>query len=197
MMQSIGFLVFLGTVSLTAGCAGTGSNPHALAHMQLAAQALQEQDPELARRHLELALQHDPRNARALSALGVLHYLEGENRRAAWFFEESVRMRPDFPEAHANWGALLLSEGKLKAAVRRLFTALYYDPGNDAARWNLALAFLRLGNYRSAAVHLGWYCARAGHPRPAVKLWIHALHASGNHKKAEEVRRRHLPEDIF
>ncbi len=185
------FLVWL------AGCAAVGANPHALRHVHLAELAMRDQEPELARRHLELALQHDPREVRALSALGVLYYLEGELRKAAWFFEEAVRVRPDFPEAHANWGALLLAEGKLDAALKRLATALYHDPGNDAARWNLALAYLKKRDYRRAAVHLGWYCARTGHPPHAVRAWMASLHAAGEHQKARQVEARYLGRRFF
>lgn len=180
------------SLCVIASCRGTQANAYTQRHLQIAEWAMREQEPELARRHIELALQYDPRDARALSALGVLFYIEGEMRKAAWFFEEAVRMRPDFPEAHANWGALLLAQGKYHAAARRLATALYYDPGNDAARWNLVLVLLRLKKYRMAATHLGWYCARTGHSPKIVKLWVDVLYAAGEYQKAEKVKKQYL-----
>jgi len=174
-------------------CRGTHDNPHAARHVRLGTQALSEQEPELAQRHFELALQYDARDSSALVGLGVVLYLEGEVRRARWFFEEALRQKPDSPEAHANLGALHWTQDRLEPAVRHLKTALYLDPGNDAARWNLAMIHMQRREYATAAVHLGWYCARRNHPPGAARQWALALRASGQIARARRVEALHRP----
>ncbi len=171
-------------------CRGVHDNPHARRHVARGAQALRDREPELAQRHFELALQYDPSDPPALVGLGVVHMLEQEHRRARWLFEEAIRQKPDYPEAHANLGALLWNQDRIGPAMRHLRTALYLDPGNDAARWNLAMIHLRRREPAAAAVHLGWYCARRGHPPGAVRMWALALEASGQIRRAREVRQR-------
>jgi len=178
-------------VILLASCRPVHDNPHARRHVALGAQALREQEPGLAQRHFELALQYDPGDPPALVGLGVVFTLEGEARRARWFLEEALRQDPQNPEAHANLGALLWTEGKTGPAARHLRTALYLDPGNDAARWNLAMIHLRRREWAAAALHLGWYCARRGHPPEAVRQWARALEASGQKGPARRLRGRH------
>lgn len=183
-------LVLSQTLCILVSCRGAHDNPHARRHVTQGALALRDREPDLAQRHFEMALQYDPTDPPALVGLGIVYMLEQEPRRARWLFEEAIRQKPDYPEAHANLGALLWNQDRIGPALRHLRTALYLDPGNDAARWNLAMIHLRRREPAAAAVHLGWYCARRGHPREAVRLWARALEASGQARRAREVRRR-------
>jgi len=185
-------VIFIFVLLHLLSCRGMHDNPHAARHVRLGAQALREQEPELAQRHFELALQYDAGDPSALVGLGVVHYLEREYRRARWFFEEAIRQKPDNPEAHANLGALLWTLDRLEPAVRHLKTALYLDPGNDAARWNLAMIHLQRREFAPAAVHLGWYCARRNHPPEALRLWASALRALGQSVRARRVEELRL-----
>jgi Flp pilus assembly protein TadD len=187
-MQKL-FLVLILLLPYTA-CRGAHDNPHTARHVKLGAAALREQEPELAQRHFELALQFDARDPRALVGMGVVQFLEGEYRRARWFFEEAIRQQPDNPEAHANLGALLWTLDQLEPALRHLKTALYLDPGNDAARWNLAMILMERREFSAAAVHLGWYCARKNHPPEGLLQWARALRAAGQPGRAGRVMAR-------
>ncbi|PKN28058.1 MAG: hypothetical protein CVU65_00430 [Deltaproteobacteria bacterium HGW-Deltaproteobacteria-22] len=179
--------IFIFSVLHLPACRGAHDNPHTARHVRLGAQALREQEPELAQRHFELALQYDNGDPSALVGMGVVHYLEGEYRQARWFFEEAIRQKPDNPEAHANLGALLWTKDQLEPAMRHLKTALYLDPGNDAARWNLAMILMQRREYSAAAVHLGWYCARKNHPPEGLLQWARALRAAGQTVRARRV----------
>ncbi len=161
-----------------AGCGNSVSNPQALHHVRKAAFALGQQDPSTARRHFELALMFQPENVDALAGLGAILFLEGERTKARWFLEKALRQGGNHPETHANLGVLYWSKGRPKKAMAHFQTALYLDPGNNAARWNTAMLFLEQQNYREAARHLGWYCTRNDYPEEAVKLWKHVLDAA-------------------
>ena len=78
---------------------------------------------------------------------------QGRFAEARKRYEHCIELRPDFAEAHANLGALLLDHDEPAAAIDELRAALHFDPGLGAAAFNLgdALARLDRGEEASAA----------------------------------------------
>jgi hypothetical protein len=76
----------------------------------------------------------------ALMARGGAAHVGPERSEARAHFEEAIRLRPAYPEAHNNLGGVLYLEGRRQEAVAQFTEALRLRPGFAEARDNLRLA---------------------------------------------------------
>jgi Tfp pilus assembly protein PilF len=94
---------------------------------------------ELARMVLENARQVDGADPAVWNRLGFVETALGNRLQALEAFKTAAALRPDYPEAHANYGALLADAEDFAAAVTELELAVKYAPRS-------ALAWMNLGN---------------------------------------------------
>jgi Tfp pilus assembly protein PilF len=94
---------------------------------------------ELARMVLENARQIDDRDPAVWNRLGFVELALGNRPQAFEDFRTAAALRPDFPEAHANYGAMLADAEDYAAAVTELELAVKHAPRS-------APAWLVLGN---------------------------------------------------
>ena len=94
---------------------------------------------ELARMVLENARQVDPDEPAVWNRLGFTELALGNRPQALEAFKAAAALRPDYPEAHANYGALLADADDFAGAARELELAVKYAP-------RAAGAWLSLGN---------------------------------------------------
>ena len=55
-----------------------------------------------------ILLKKDPNNFILWNILGAAHKMEGDLKEAKLSFENSIRIKPEFPDAHNNLGAIFL-----------------------------------------------------------------------------------------
>ena len=65
-------------------------------------------------------------------------------------FNQAIRLRPDWPEAHNNLGVALGSLGRFKEAVQEHAEAVRLKPDYAGALYNLAYAYRKTGDKKSA-----------------------------------------------
>jgi Tfp pilus assembly protein PilF len=94
---------------------------------------------ELAKMVLENAKLVDDRDPSLWNRLGFVELSLGERNLALDCFRTAAALRPDYPEAHANYGAMLADSEDYQNAAVELELAVKYAPQN-------ALAWLNLGN---------------------------------------------------
>jgi hypothetical protein len=70
---------------------------------------------------------------------------------AAASYERALALKPDYAEAHYNWGCALYASGNVDAALVRYRKALAIQPDYAQARFSESLAQLLQGNFSS-----GW-----------------------------------------
>jgi len=91
-------------------------------------------------------LQTDPNCPDALHLLGVISHQAGKRNRAVDLIKKALIVKPDYAEAHNNFGNVLkevLKEfGKLEEAVASYQTALTFKPYFPEAGRKLLLAML-------------------------------------------------------
>jgi tetratricopeptide (TPR) repeat protein len=94
---------------------------------------------ELARMVLENARQLDEHDPAIWNRLGFVEMALGNRPQAIEHFKTAASLRPDYPEAHANYGAMLADADDFAGAAQELELAVKYAP-RSAGAW------LTLGN---------------------------------------------------
>ncbi|MGA3065788.1 MAG: tetratricopeptide repeat protein [Tepidisphaeraceae bacterium] len=103
-----------------------------------------------ARRHLRAELQLRPQNPRILLELGNLLMDCGESRSALVCLKWLVGVDPEYIPGWLNLAVTQFARGHWQEGIASCMTALTKDSQNGMAMHNLALAYERLGQYRSA-----------------------------------------------
>ena len=70
--------------------------------------------------------------------LGNAYAQTGQLRQAVAAYEDALKYRPDYPEAHNNCGTILRRLGRIEEARAHYRLALQYRPDYPQARRNLA-----------------------------------------------------------
>ncbi len=86
-----------------------------------------------------------PDHVNAIEKLGLALFKQKRYADAAATFESLKIYRPD-ARTYGNLGESLLEAGKIEESVEPLNTAVSYNQDFDKARYNLARAYLKLGN---------------------------------------------------
>ena len=105
---------------------------------------------ELARMVLENAKLLDDRDATVWNRLGFVELGLGDRLLALECFRTAAALRPDYPEAHVNYGGLLADAEDFAGAAQELELATRYAPGNATAWLNLGNAYRGLKAFEKA-----------------------------------------------
>jgi Flp pilus assembly protein TadD len=117
-------------------------------------------------------------------------------------FDQALRIRPDYAEAHNNLANALTQSGRIPEAIEHLEQALRIKPGFAEAHYNLGLALSRIGKIQDAIGHyeqalriqpdspeahcnLGNALARLGRLPEAMGHWEQALRSKPDYAEAE------------
>jgi len=134
--------VLLGAVAamfLLSGCISTTTGPPkkkadqgdaAELNYQLGARYYRKGDYDLARDRLELALEQDPKNGLAWSALGLTYEALGNPRLAEEAYDHAVRVAPRDYKIQENYAVFLCRQGRFDDA-RKYFDKAIKVPTND------------------------------------------------------------------
>lgn len=105
---------------------------------------------ELAKMVLENAKLVDDRDASLWNRLGFVELSLGDRNIALECFRTAAALRPDYPEAHANYGTLLADSEDYQNAAAELQLAVKYAPQNALAWMNLGNAYRGLKEFGPA-----------------------------------------------
>jgi tetratricopeptide (TPR) repeat protein len=103
-------------------------------------------DVREARKAFEEELAVDPTNANAAYELAEMHRQAGEPEPARKLFEQAVTHYPGFEHALVGLGRTLTALGRPAEALPHLKAALKANPENDVAYYQVAQAYMALGN---------------------------------------------------
>ncbi len=96
---------------------------------------------ELAKMVLDNARQVDPKDPAVWNRLGFVELALDHRPEAFEAFQKAASLRPDYPEAHVNYGAMLVDAEDYAGAVKELELAIRYAPTSAAARIDLGNAY--------------------------------------------------------
>ena len=131
--------------------------PHAraLAHNDLCAELLTQGELVKAEANCDLGLEYAPRYGNLWVNKGLIALRDGRKADAKAHFIKAVRYNQEQLQAYQNLGTLYFEEGDFERAADNFERALAVDPAFNEARFNLGLAYLRLGaedpEYRARA----------------------------------------------
>lgn len=96
---------------------------------------------ELAKMVLENARQVDPGEAVVWNKLGFVEVALGNRPQAFEDFKKAAALRPDYPEAQINYGAMLVDAEDFAGATKVLELAIKFAPNNAQAHLDLGNAY--------------------------------------------------------
>jgi len=116
----------------------------------------------------------------------------GRLQEAIMHYEQALRFKPDFAEAHCNLGVVLVQAGRVQEAIGQYEQALRLKPDFAEAHYNIGVALKQAGkleeaighyeqalhiepNYAEAHNNLGSALWLAGRWREAIGHWAQAL----------------------
>jgi len=111
-------------------------------------------DEEKAVASLQRAIEIDPTEVTARSALGFEYQSQGFHEEAVMQFEVAVRLRPEYPDLQYNLGLLYHSQGRHDEAGQCLRRAIEINPQYFQARTSLAQLLLVQERFEEALAEL-------------------------------------------
>lgn len=117
-------------------------------YVDLGLEYIKRDDYNRARKHLSRALELDPDNAPALSALGLIYSNEGEAKLAEASFKQALDSDSSYTRAYTYYGAFLFSSERYKEALQQFEAAANDTRFSSRAQvyTNIALCNIKLGN---------------------------------------------------
>jgi len=100
-----------------------------------------EQNYKKAVAEFQKALDLDPAYSQAALYLARAYHALSDEPNAEKYYRKAVEIDPDYLEAHASFGGMLLDTGNTDEAIRQFGTVIRRDPGNVLALTNLAQAY--------------------------------------------------------
>lgn len=151
-------LVVSGCVSTTTGPPETKADQGDAAELnyQLGARYYRKGDYDLARDRLELALEQDPKNGLAWSALGLTYEALGNTRLAEDAYNNAVRVAPRDFKVQENYAVFLCRQDRFDDA-RKYFDKAIKAPTNDYAEQtytNAGVCMMQKPDYVTAETYL-------------------------------------------
>lgn len=103
---------------------------------------------------LETAVQENPADVEVMLYLAEIYRNDGKNHLARPLYQRAVALDPNQATASVGLGGILMEGGEYREAIRLWTGALSKNAGLQLVRLNLAVAFLNIGDRRSAESHL-------------------------------------------
>ena len=86
--------------------------------------------------------------------MGIVLFQQGKAAEAIAHYQEALRIRPDYPEAHHDLGVALGSQGRIDDAIREFLWALRGKPDQAESHYDLGVLYRQKGNTKEAIQHL-------------------------------------------
>jgi len=119
-------------------------------------------------------------------SLGTVFLQEGNVSDAIGYFEQALRTKPDYAEAHSNLGIALAQTGNIEEAIARFQQALRINPDYAGAHYNLGIALAQTGNIEEAIAHFQQALRIEPDYAEAHNNLGIALYRTGRHEEAIE-----------
>ncbi len=139
-----------------------------------------------------VVLAKNPNDAKALNALGVVHYKRGHLPAALLMFDKALKADPRNSAAHSNRGLVFLSQQEQTDALREFRKALEINNNDSVAASNIGSIYIENKDYTKALVAMEIaYRGNSKDPKILNNYGI-ALTATGDHGRAKDIYKKAL-----
>ncbi|SER12485.1 type IV pilus assembly protein PilF [Nitrosomonas sp. Nm51] len=141
-------------------------------HTELAAEYYYRGQYKVALEEIETALESKPNYAPAFSVLGLVYMTLGEDGKAQFNFDRALKIDPENPELHNNYGWFLCERfpEQIDRAINHFMTALK-DPlyeTRHVAYANAGICELKRSNFSKASLYFDESLSLQPNYRPAL-----------------------------
>ncbi len=123
------------------------------AHFNLGRALLIKQQRKEGLKHVQLALQYDPKHASAYAFLGSVYLLSSQLDKAEIVLRKALELEPNHIEALVDLGHVMGITDRMDDAVSHFHQALALSPQNSGAHFKLGVALQMQGRNREAIDH--------------------------------------------
>src|SRR5713226_8965485 len=99
----------------------------------------------------EQALRAEPKSAVLYNKIGIAHHQQLQLLPAQRFYERSVKLNKNYPEAVNNLGTIFYARGSYRRAVSQYRKALKLSPDSASIHSNLGTAYFARKKYKEAS----------------------------------------------
>lgn len=166
----------------------------AVAHKRLCGLAVRARRDDVAKAHLEKALELEPGSAAPHIAYGAALVAAGRTDDALSAFRAGLTREPDSVAVRVHLGSLLCREKKYSEGIRILEQAVAGDPEDADALYNLGVGQLRAKAHSLAAGTFERLADLRPRHQRVFDQWAQALMAAGKDAEAKAVLMKGLAE---
>ena len=207
MKKSVGLLMAIAAIFVIAGCVSTTTGPPepkadqgdaAELNYQLGARYYRKGDYDLARDRLELALEQDPKNGLAWSALGLTYEALGNIRLAEDAYNNAVRVAPRDYKIQENYAVFLCRQDRFDDA-RKYFDKAIKAPTNDYSEQtytNAGVCMMQMPDHVTAEAYLRAALERRPNYGEALLQMSVLSYETGDALRARAFLQRYLDSNI-
>lgn len=135
-------------------------------------------------------LSKNPNDAKALNAMGLVHYRKGHLPAALLMLDKALKADPRLAAAHNNRGLVYLAQKEDADALKEFRKALEIDPTNGVAAGNIGSIYIENKDYTKALVAMEIaYRQNSKDPKILNNYGI-ALTANEKYSQAKDVYRK-------
>lgn len=128
----------------------------------------------------------NPKEAKALNALGLYYYGRSQFGAAELMFAKAAEANPGLAEPHTNLGLVKLVNKERPEAIRHFRKALETDPSNVVAAANLGTMYVQEKDFGKALAALEIAIRRYSQDPKILNNYAIALAATGNKQAAKD-----------
>lgn len=92
----------------------------------------------------------NPSHTEAHFAIGTILEKQGKYFEAINAYKKALALDPEYADVYLRWGETLYLQGEYQEAIEKYNTALQLDPANTWALYDLACAYVKIGNISDA-----------------------------------------------
>jgi len=150
-------------------------------------EAIKNQNDEAIQTSASEILTQNPKDVRALNALGLLYYKKGRFEAAQYLLNKALNANSNSAEIYGNLGVVYLAKGERREAIKAFRKALEINPKDALVGANLGSIYVQEKDFNKALMSLE-IAVKNGMKDPKVmNNYAITLTANGKVKEASEI----------
>ena len=149
--------------------------------------AIKSQNDETVVKSANEVLSQNPKDLRALNALGMTYFKSGRNEAALYLINKAIDIQPKSSELYSNLGLIELARGEKRAAIQAFRKGLAINPSDAIIGANLGSIYVAEKEYQKAELALEIPYKKGTKDIKVLNNYAIALTGNKNSKKAGDI----------